>query len=59
VFGKARLDRLREELAEFRGPEYDALYRRWRDGGDWVLGESLESLSKSSGGFRIYRLDHE
>jgi hypothetical protein len=53
------LDRLREELAEFGGPGYNALYRRWRDGGDAVLGESSESLSKSSGGFGIYRLDHE
>ena len=30
-FGKSRLGPLREELNEFGGPQYEALYRRWRE----------------------------
>jgi hypothetical protein len=58
-FGKARLDRLREELAEFRGPEYEALYCRWREWGDGVLGGSSEARAKGSGGFWTYRVGHD
>ena len=42
-FGKSRLDRLREELNEFAGPQYETLYRRWREQGDCVLGENPQS----------------
>ena len=58
-FGKSRLDRLREELNEFAGPQYETLYRRWREQGDCVLGENPHSPGKGSGGFASYRLDHD
>jgi len=58
-FGKSRLDRLREELNEFGGPQYEALYRRWREQGDCVLADSRHSPGKGSGGFATYRLDHD
>lgn len=34
--GKAGLDRLREELTEFGGPEYEARYGQWRERGGAV-----------------------
>jgi len=58
-FGKSRLDRLREELNEFGGPQYEALYRRWREQGDRVLAGSPHSPGKGSGDFATYRLDHD
>jgi hypothetical protein len=58
-FGKSRLDRLRDELNEFGGPQYEALYRRWREQGDCVLADSPHSPGKGSGGFATYRLDHD
>jgi len=42
-FGKSRLDLLREELVEFGGPEYEAVYQLWRKQGDSVLG-AIETL---------------
>ena len=51
-FGKAGLDRLREELAEFRGPEYEALYCECRERGDCILGGSAESTKSSQGALR-------
>jgi hypothetical protein len=58
-FGKARLDRLREELAEFGGPDYEALYRRWREQGDGVLGESPRRRGEHLARFAIYRLSQD
>jgi hypothetical protein len=58
-FGKSRLDRLREELNEFAGPPYEALYRRWREQGDCVLGDRTRSLGQRSGGVASYRMDHD
>ena len=58
-FGKSRLDRLREELNEFAGPPCEALYRRWREQGDCVLGDSTRSPGQCAGGFASYRLDHD
>ena len=58
-FGKAGLDRLREELAEFGGPEYEALYCQWRERGDCILGGGAESPERRSGGFATYRVDHD
>ena len=58
-FGKAGLDRLREELAEFGGPEYEAMYCQWRERGDCILGGGAESPEKGSGGFATYRVDHD
>jgi hypothetical protein len=58
-FGKAGLDRLREELAEFGGPEYEALYCQWRECGDCILGRSAHCPEKRSGGFATYRVDHD
>ena len=58
-FGKNRLDRLREELNEFAGPPCEALYRRWREQGDCVLGDSTRSPGQCAGGFASYRLDHD
>jgi hypothetical protein len=58
-FGKAGLDRLREELTEFGGPEYEALYGQWRERGDCFFGGGAESPEKRSGGFATYRVDHE
>jgi hypothetical protein len=36
-FDKRRLDRLRNELREFRGPRYDILYREWQEQGDGAV----------------------
>jgi hypothetical protein len=58
-FGKAELDRLREELAEFGGPEYEALYYQWRERGDCILGSGADSPKKCSRGFATYRADHD
>ena len=58
-FGKAGLDRLREELVEFGGAEYEALYCEWRERGDCILGGGAESAEKQSGGFATYRVDHD
>ena len=58
-FDKSRLDRLREELNEFGGPQYEALYRRWREQGDCVLAGSPHSPGEGSGDFATYRLDHD
>jgi hypothetical protein len=58
-FGESSLDRLREELNEFGGPQYEALYRRWRERGDCVLGDSPHSPGNPSGGFATYRLDDD
>jgi len=58
-FDKSRLDRLREELNEIGGPQYEALYRQWREQGDYVLGDNPHSPGKGSGGFATYRLDHD
>ena len=55
-FGKSRLDQLREELNEFGGPQYEALYRRWREQGDCAL---ADRTGKGSGSFATYRLDHD
>ena len=33
-FDKQQLDRLRDELREFRGPEHEELYKIWREHGD-------------------------
>jgi hypothetical protein len=57
-FGKSRLDLLREELVEFGGPEYEAVYQLWRKQGDSVLGGDRDALDDGSGHFATYRLDH-
>ena len=36
-FNKQQLDRLRDELREFRGPEHEELYRIWRELGDGAV----------------------
>jgi hypothetical protein len=61
-FDRASLIRLREARQEYSAPAYEALYRRWRSGGE----EALEALLKSAGGsgptptghFSTYRLEH-
>jgi hypothetical protein len=58
-FGKAGLDRLREELKEFGGPEYEALYGQWQECGDCILGSGLGTPERRSGGFATYRADHD
>ena len=58
-FGKSRLGRLREELNEFAGPPYEALYRRRREQGYCVLGDRTRSPGQRSGRFASYRLDHD
>ena len=58
-FGKSRLDLLREELVEFGGPEYEAVYQLWRKQGDSVLGGDRDPLDDGSGHFATYRLDHD
>jgi len=58
-FGKSGLDLLREELMEFGGPEYEAVYQRWQQQGDCVLGGDRHPLDDRSGDFATYRLDHD
>ena len=59
LFGKSRLDQLQEELVEFGGPEYEAVYQLWREQGDCVLGSDRDALDDGSGGFATYRLRHD
>jgi hypothetical protein len=40
-FDKLGLDRLREDQRAYAGDEFEALYRRWREGGDDVLGSAV------------------
>jgi len=42
-----------------RPPPYEALYRRWREQGDCVLGDITRSPGQCAGGFASYRLDHD
>ena len=58
-FDQAGLDRLREELTEFGGPEYEALYCQWRDRGDCILDRDADSPEKCSGVFAAYLADHD
>ena len=60
-FGKAGLDRLREELrGEFGGPEYEAMYCfNGENAVICILGGGAESPEKGSGGFATYRVDHD
>jgi len=58
-FDKRRLDRLREELREFGGTRYDALYRQWLEQGDSaVLGAGSDRKSIQAS-FSPYLLRYE
>lgn len=48
-FDKQQLDRLRDELREFQGPEYEELYKIWREHGDGAVLCGMQGVSTGSG----------
>lgn len=58
-FDKQQLDRLRDELREFRSPENEDLYQLWREQGDGALLCGTQGVRSVSGSFAAYRLEHD
>ncbi len=58
-FDKQHLDRLRDELREFRSPENEDLYQLWREQGDGALLCGTQGVRTVSGSFATYRLEHD
>jgi hypothetical protein len=56
---RAQLDQLRDDLVEFRGSEYEALYQRWKSEGESTV---LGCTGKDEGrcwSFRTFELSHD
>jgi hypothetical protein len=55
-FDKPQLDQLSDELREFRGPKYEALYRHWQRQGEGAVLNAMGLGRRLSGSFTTYLL---
>jgi len=56
---KRNLDQFRDEFEEFRGRDYEALYRQWQLQGDGAVEAAQLSSKEPLALFDTYRLDHD
>ena len=59
LFDKHKLDQLREEFEEFRGRDYEALYREWQVQGDSAVAGDQMSCKEPRALFETYLLPHD
>jgi hypothetical protein len=58
-FDRWKLDQLRDEFEEFRGRDYEALYRQWQAQGDSAVAGKRMSCKEPRALFETYLLPHD